>query len=187
MMWCSHVPRCTKNPTFCPTWSSSSIHWNAPRRRITRRDCTSLKRPSIYNHEVEKLGSSRIYVGEELKVATLKAKSMNGNIKRTLQPDAGIRSRLEGWESRSKHWCLLMKHKGLLEVHYLPSYCSDLNPDEYLNCDLKTELSKQPERRKKGHCRPTVEKTMCMLQDATERVKSYFQAKPIQYASSKIA
>ena len=35
-------------------------------------------------------------MGEELKVATLKAKSMNGNIKRTLQPDAGIGGRLEG-------------------------------------------------------------------------------------------
>ncbi|MFQ3224872.1 MAG: hypothetical protein ACI8Z5_001124 [Lentimonas sp.] len=29
-----------------------------------------------------------------------------------------------------------------IEVYYLPSHCLDLNPDEFLNCDLKTELAK---------------------------------------------
>ena len=33
-----------------------------------------------------------------------------------------------------KRWARRYAH--LIELHYLPSYCSDLNPDEYLNCDF---------------------------------------------------
>ena len=29
-------------------------------------------------------------------------------------------------------------------LDYLPSYAPDLNPDEYLNCDLKCEVAKPP-------------------------------------------
>jgi transposase len=35
-----------------------------------------------------------------------------------------------------KAW--LEKHSNEIEVFYLPSYSPELNPDEYLNCDLKT-------------------------------------------------
>ena len=37
-----------------------------------------------------------------------------------------------------------------IELHYLPSYSPDLNPDEYLNCDLKAELAKSGSRRNKS-------------------------------------
>jgi len=40
------------------------------------------------------------------------------------------------------------------------SYCSDLNPDESLNCDLITELAKRSERRKKGKWASTVKATL---------------------------
>ena len=33
-----------------------------------------------------------------------------------------------------KEW--LEKHKAMIEVFYLPAYSPELNPDEYLNCDL---------------------------------------------------
>ena len=71
----------------------------------------------------------------------------------------------------------------LIEVHYLPSYSPDLNPDEYLNCDLKTELAKRPERRVKGKWSETVNDTMEMLSNNPLRVTSYFEAKPIRYAA----
>jgi hypothetical protein len=64
----------------------------------------------------------------------------------------------------------------------LPSYCPDLNPDEYLNCDLKTELAKRPERRAKGQWVKTVERTLLNLAEQPDRIKSYFQAKKIQGA-----
>lgn len=79
-----------------------------------------------------------------------------------------------------KRW--IRMYSQLIEVHYLPSYSPDLNPDEYLNCDLKTELSKRPERRDKGQWRPTVEATMQEIANQPNRVASYFEAEEIKYA-----
>ena len=36
---------------------------------------------------------------------------------------------------RAREW--LEEHTDQIEVFFLPSYSPDLNPDEYLNCDLK--------------------------------------------------
>lgn len=80
-----------------------------------------------------------------------------------------------------KRW--LRRYASLIEVHYLPSYSPDLNPDEYLNCDLKTELAKRPERRQRGNWRATVEDTAEQLKKKPERVKKYFQAESINYAA----
>lgn len=81
-----------------------------------------------------------------------------------------------------KRW--LKKYQRLIEVHYLPSYSPDLNPDEYLNCDLKIQLAKRPERRKKGKWKSSVESTIKDLASQPERVASYFNAEPIQYAKA---
>jgi transposase len=84
-----------------------------------------------------------------------------------------------------KRW--VRRYSNLIELRFLPSYCPDLNPDEYLNCDLKTELSKRPEKREKGNWRPTVESCLLELERNPARVESYFQAKSIQYAARKSA
>jgi transposase len=47
-----------------------------------------------------------------------------------------------------KEW--LSKRKDKIEVFYLPSYSPNLNLDEYLNRDLKCQLSKRPSKRKEG-------------------------------------
>ena len=57
-----------------------------------------------------------------------------------------------------KRWARGYRH--LIELQYLPSYCPDLNPDESLNCDLKTELAKRPERREKGQWAKVVLNTL---------------------------
>jgi transposase len=80
-----------------------------------------------------------------------------------------------------KRWARRYRH--LIELHHLPSYCPDLNPDEYLNCDLKTELAKRPERRDKGKWAKTVEETLQQLATQPERIRKYFKAGPIQYAA----
>lgn len=71
----------------------------------------------------------------------------------------------------------------LIELHYLPSYSPDLNPDEYLNCDVKTELAKRPERRVKGKWAQNVAGTLEQIAAQPERIAKYFDAKPIQYAA----
>lgn len=77
----------------------------------------------------------------------------------------------------------LRRYSKLIELHYLPSYAPDLNPDEYFNCDVKTELAKRPERRTKGKWRENVEKTLENLASQPERVVSYFKSKHIKYAA----
>ncbi len=41
-----------------------------------------------------------------------------------------------------KKW--VEKNKDEIELFYLPSYSPEKNPDEYLNCDLKYDLSDKP-------------------------------------------
>ena len=82
-----------------------------------------------------------------------------------------------------KRWT--RRYSKFIELRFLPSYCPDLNPDEYLNCDLKTELSKRPEKRDKGNWRPSVENCLRMLEQNPQRIASYFEAKSIQYAAQK--
>ena len=48
-----------------------------------------------------------------------------------------------------KRWA--RRYRAKIQLHYLPSYSPDLNPDEYFNCDIKEALAKRPERRTKGH------------------------------------
>ena len=79
-----------------------------------------------------------------------------------------------------KRWA--RRYSYLIELHYLPSYCPDLNPDEYFNCDLKTILAKRPERRKKGQWTNLVKETLNYIASQPQRIRSYFKAKPIQYA-----
>ena len=80
-----------------------------------------------------------------------------------------------------KRWA--RRYRDLISLHYLPSYCPDPNPDEYLNCDLKTELAKRPERRQKGQWTKTVEKTLESLAQQPERIPKYFKAGSIKYAA----
>jgi len=80
-----------------------------------------------------------------------------------------------------KRWASI--HKNQIELHYLPAYCPDLNPDEYFNGDLKRELAKRPERRVKGQWANTVKNTLQAFVDQPDRIKSYFNADKIKYAA----
>lgn len=80
-----------------------------------------------------------------------------------------------------KKW--LAEHEDEIEVYFLPSYSPELNPDEYLNRDLKlgvhggTPARTQSQLKKKtvGHLR--------MLQKRPKRVKNYFRNPTIAYAA----
>lgn len=83
-----------------------------------------------------------------------------------------------------KRW--LRRYQRSIEVHYLPSYSPDLNPDEYFNCDIKAELAKRPERRTKGQWAATVQATAESLAAKPERIASYFKAASILYAANVV-
>jgi transposase len=82
-----------------------------------------------------------------------------------------------------KEWLAQEEIKQKLEVFFLPSYSPELNPDEYLNCDLKRGLSDKPAPKQLKHLKQNVEEHMNMLQQNPDRVAKYFNHKEIQYAA----
>ncbi len=80
-----------------------------------------------------------------------------------------------------KAW--LLDHKDDIEVFYLPSYSPELNPDEYLNCDLKAGVHSGKPARTKEQLKKKVISHMRMLQKKPSRVAKYFNHEKISYAA----
>jgi len=80
-----------------------------------------------------------------------------------------------------KEW--LSGHLKEIEIFYLPSYSPELNPDEYLNCDLKAGVHSRPPSRNQKDLIKKVKSHMMKLQQLPERVSSYFQHPKIAYAA----
>ena len=71
-----------------------------------------------------------------------------------------------------------------IEVSYLPAYSPELNPDEYLNCDLKAVVhGKPPIRNRKGLAKRVIGH-MRKLQKLPARVMRYFKHPKIAYAAA---
>lgn len=80
-------------------------------------------------------------------------------------------------------WLSDPERKTKIEVFYLPSYSPELNPDEYLNCDLKCGVhSGTPARNKKQLSKKAIGH-MRMLQKKPKRVQKYFEHAKISYAA----
>ena len=80
-----------------------------------------------------------------------------------------------------KTW--LEKRTEQIEVFYLPAYSPELNPDEYLNCDLKVGVRSGKPARNKGQLRRKATRHMRMLQRRFSRVRKYFKHEKIRYAA----
>lgn len=73
-------------------------------------------------------------------------------------------------------------HQKSIALFYLPSYSPDLNPDEYLNNDLKNGVSRRADSREKGRLAKSALSQMRSIQKRPSRVAKYFEAEPIRYA-----
>jgi transposase len=80
-----------------------------------------------------------------------------------------------------KAW--LAEHEDEIEVFYLPSYSPELNPDEYLNCDLKAGVHSGKPAMNKVQLKKKAISHMRMLQKMPERVAKYFKHEKIRYAA----
>ncbi len=80
-----------------------------------------------------------------------------------------------------KEW--LEENKAFVEVFYLPSYSPDLNPDELLNSDLKSNLSKKPESKQKGELEKNAKAHMRSVQKRPQHIMGLFQKESVKYAS----
>ena len=74
-------------------------------------------------------------------------------------------------------------HKDQIELFFLPSYSPELNPDEYLNCDLKAGVHSGVPARNKGQLKSKALSHLRMLQKTPGRVMKYFQHPKIAYAA----
>ena len=81
-----------------------------------------------------------------------------------------------------KAW--LEEHQDEIEVFYLPSYSPELNPDEYLNCDLKAGVHSGMPARSKEPLKSKAMPHLRKLQNLPKRVAKYFEAQSIQYAKA---
>jgi hypothetical protein len=80
-----------------------------------------------------------------------------------------------------KQW--LVAHRDAIEARYLPSYGPELNPDEYLNCDLKSGVHSGRPARTDKELKGRTLSHMRMLQKRPERVMKYFNHPGIAYAA----
>lgn len=80
-----------------------------------------------------------------------------------------------------KEW--LEEHKNLIEVYYLPGYSPELNPDEYLNQDLKTNIVGKKRPRNRKELIQNVKSFLKSRQSDRQKVMNYFHAKHVNYAA----
>jgi len=82
-----------------------------------------------------------------------------------------------------KAWLTKKRHAQNLEVFFLPAYSPEMNPDEYLNCDVKAGVHAKPPVRDTATLKKTIRVHMRMLQHSPERVSKYFHHPKIAYAA----
>ncbi|MEA1874718.1 MAG: IS630 family transposase [Bacteroidota bacterium] len=76
------------------------------------------------------------------------------------------------------------KNKDKIELFYLPSYSPELNPDEYLNNDLKSGIGLKAIPKNQKQMKSNVKSHMMLLQKNPQRVANYFCHKSIRYAAA---
>jgi len=80
-----------------------------------------------------------------------------------------------------KAW--LTEHAEQIEVFLLPGYSPELNPDEYLNQDVKANVFKHERPVDAEHMRKLLSRAMRQRQRKPETVRNYFQHPDVRYAA----
>lgn len=82
---------------------------------------------------------------------------------------------------RVRQW--LDEHADQIEVFYLPPYSPELNPDEYLNGDLKRAVHRDVPPKDANELKATAQKHLRAIQRSRQRVRNYFRHHAIRYAA----
>jgi transposase len=77
----------------------------------------------------------------------------------------------------------LAEHRAEIEVHYLPPYSPDLNPDEGVNADFKQAVPRKAPARSKQQLKRAVVSHMRSLSKRPQRIRSIFQNPQFRYAA----
>jgi len=77
----------------------------------------------------------------------------------------------------------LAEHRSDIEVHYLPSYSPELNPDEGVNADFKQAVPRKAPARSKQQLKRTSINHMRSLSKRPQRIRAIFQHQQFRYAA----
>ena len=77
----------------------------------------------------------------------------------------------------------LEEHKDRIELFFLPPYSPELNPQEYVNQDLKTNVIGKKRPINKDQMKNNVEEFMTKRKNNKRQVKKYFHESHIRYAA----
>lgn len=77
----------------------------------------------------------------------------------------------------------LQEHQDKIEMHLLPPYSPQLNPAEYLNCDVKQGVHSKPPTRNLSQLKRRLRSHLFKLQKLPTRIVKYFQHPFIAYAA----
>ena len=80
-----------------------------------------------------------------------------------------------------KAW--LAEHHEAIDVHYLPSYSPELNPNELLNAEVKRVVTRQAPARTKPQLLRAASRHLRSVQRRPERIRRFFRHAPVQYAA----
>jgi len=155
---------------FAPKGKTPVVRINATKSRVNMIS-------SITNQ-----GKVRFMLYRETMTAQVLIKFMSRLIKDSDRKVFLILDNLRVHHSKTvKAW--LESNKDQIEVFYLPSYSPELNPDEYLNGDLKQNIrSGLPARTEKDLIKKT-RSFMRKLQNRPRHVQNYFRHPKIAYAA----
>ncbi len=78
----------------------------------------------------------------------------------------------------------LNKHQDYIRVFFLPPYSPELNPDELLNQDVKTNAVRRKRARNQNEMMHNVRSYLWSRQHQPELVKRYFHAPAVRYAAT---
>ena len=93
-----------------------------------------------------------------------------------------ILDRLQAHRARlTRDW--LAEHRAEIEVHYLPPYSPELNPDEGVNADLKQAVPRRAPARSKQQLKRAAVSHMRSLSKRPKRIRSIFQHQQFRYAA----
>ncbi len=76
------------------------------------------------------------------------------------------------------------ENKNKIALFYLPSYSPELNPDEYLNNDLKSGIGLKQTPKNEKQMKNNVKSHMMYLQKNPKKVARFFNHKSIKYAAA---
>ena len=74
-------------------------------------------------------------------------------------------------------------HRDRIELFYLPPYCPELNPDEYLNNTVKTDLRQLPAPRSHSEVQGSLRSQMRRTQRKPDLIKNIFHHPSVRYAA----